>query len=470
MREGLHNPTTGAPCRRTSPSTATTDSLPVVMPDGAFALDRHHRQQFDLRVRRSSDGLAREPRIITAAGERRAPHQLVGDSPDVIELCGAAPPVGQNSFRIVRDPAVVHLDAVFADGFGTLLRRRGFDRSRECRGQAMNRWILAVSSCCRPHRPQPTSPSRRWPRRRATGGPAMPAKAESGRLHGIQPAALGDRLGVVADAVTPTGASWSRQADRTGGRATHRRRAAHVGEPRAQRWRNPAGLPVVHERGNRTLAGPQREWATVPVRLADRVGWSMVAERDARVVAVGGQRLAMLYRRPIAEGDLPAGLYFAGSTDAGVAWDHARTLVAADALGLDRPAFAVRAADDRHLAAYTVDSGAGSRTLLVRTTLDAADWSAAPLAVSAAGDHLDPDLSVLADGSFLLVWARGDGAGGHDLVARRSSDGSTWSPKSPWSKAMARCSIAVRARSRFARPSTCIGHASPAPIRWRRPA
>ncbi len=159
------------------------------------------------------------------------------------------------------------------------------------------------------------------------------------------------------------------------------------------------------------------------------LGWSMVAERDARVVAVGGQRLAMLYRRPIAEGDLPAGLYFAGSTDAGVAWDHARTLVAADALGLDRPAFAVRAADDRHLAAYTVDSGAGSRILLVRTTLDATDWSAAPLAVSAAGDHLDPDLSVLADGSFLLVWARGDGAGGHDLVARRSSDGSTWSPE-----------------------------------------
>ena len=99
------------------------DSLPVVMPDGAFALFWivATGSQFDLRVRRSSDGLAWEPaRIITATPAENdvQPHPLVGDSPGVVELYwGRAAPVGQNNFRIVRDPAVVVLDAVFADGF-----------------------------------------------------------------------------------------------------------------------------------------------------------------------------------------------------------------------------------------------------------------------------------------------------------------------------------------------------------------
>lgn len=99
------------------------DSLPVVMPDGAFALFWivADGNQFDLRVRRSADGITWQPErvISTTPGEDDVqPHPLVGDSPGVVELYwGRAAPVGANTFRIVRDPTVVVLDAIFADGF-----------------------------------------------------------------------------------------------------------------------------------------------------------------------------------------------------------------------------------------------------------------------------------------------------------------------------------------------------------------
>lgn len=100
------------------------DSLPVVMPDGAFALFwiAADGSQFDVRVRRSLDGLLWEPaRIITATPTEDdvQPHPLVGDSASMVELYwGRAAPVGQNNFRIVRDAAVAVMDDVlFADGF-----------------------------------------------------------------------------------------------------------------------------------------------------------------------------------------------------------------------------------------------------------------------------------------------------------------------------------------------------------------
>ena len=100
------------------------DSLPVVMPDDAFALFWIVADggAFDLRVRRSLDGIAWEPaRVITATpGEDDVqPHPLVGDSAVSVELYwGRAAPVGANNFRIVRDGAVAVMDDVlFADGF-----------------------------------------------------------------------------------------------------------------------------------------------------------------------------------------------------------------------------------------------------------------------------------------------------------------------------------------------------------------
>ncbi|HNR91043.1 MAG TPA: sialidase family protein [Dokdonella sp.] len=100
------------------------DSLPVVMPDGAFAVFwiAANGSQFDLRVRRSLDGFAWQPtRVITSTPTEDdvQPHPLVGDSAVMLELYwGRAAPVGQNNFRIVRDAAVAVMDDVlFADGF-----------------------------------------------------------------------------------------------------------------------------------------------------------------------------------------------------------------------------------------------------------------------------------------------------------------------------------------------------------------
>lgn len=99
------------------------DSLPTVMPDGAFVLFWIVASggQFDLRVRRSIDGLNWEPtRIITSSANEDdvQPHPLVGTSANTVELYwGRAAPVGTNNFRIVRNGSVAVTDDVFADGF-----------------------------------------------------------------------------------------------------------------------------------------------------------------------------------------------------------------------------------------------------------------------------------------------------------------------------------------------------------------
>lgn len=99
------------------------DSLPVVMPDGAFALfwARVVGSQFDLMMRRSTDGQNWSPmQAITASSDATdvEPHPLVGDSPGVVELYwGRERPLGSNAYSIVREASVVVLDRVFDDGF-----------------------------------------------------------------------------------------------------------------------------------------------------------------------------------------------------------------------------------------------------------------------------------------------------------------------------------------------------------------
>ncbi len=110
------------------------DSLPVVMPDDAFVLFWIvvSGGRFDIRSRRSVDGLAWEPtRALTTTPEldEVQPHPLVGDSPGVVELyAGRGHLPACDTCVIVRDPAVVVLDAVFADGFDGGIARpiRGF--------------------------------------------------------------------------------------------------------------------------------------------------------------------------------------------------------------------------------------------------------------------------------------------------------------------------------------------------------
>ncbi len=101
------------------------DSLPVVMPDGAFVLFwiRQVGQQFDIAARRSIDGLAWEPTITvtdTPDEDDVEPHPLVGDSSSAVELYWSRDRIADgNDYDVVRKAAVVvgAADELFADGF-----------------------------------------------------------------------------------------------------------------------------------------------------------------------------------------------------------------------------------------------------------------------------------------------------------------------------------------------------------------
>jgi hypothetical protein len=105
------------------------DSLPVVMPDGTFALFwiRANGSQFDIAVRRSADGLSWEQaRVVTASpgADDVEPHPLVGVSASAVDVYwGRAEPAGGLDYDIVQAAGVVIGDAVFADGFDRASRR-----------------------------------------------------------------------------------------------------------------------------------------------------------------------------------------------------------------------------------------------------------------------------------------------------------------------------------------------------------
>ena len=100
------------------------DSLPVVMPDGAFALFwiRASGAHFDLAVRRSLDGATWNDAIAltdTPDEDDVEPHPLVGASPGEVELYwGRDAPAGGLTYDIVREAhAPVVPDLIFGNGF-----------------------------------------------------------------------------------------------------------------------------------------------------------------------------------------------------------------------------------------------------------------------------------------------------------------------------------------------------------------
>jgi BNR repeat protein len=99
------------------------DSLPVVMPDDAFIVFwiRAAGEQFDIAVRRSIDGVDwSTPLTVTDTPDADdvEPHPLVGESSSEVELYwGRDAPVGSFTYDIVREPAVLVNDAIFADTF-----------------------------------------------------------------------------------------------------------------------------------------------------------------------------------------------------------------------------------------------------------------------------------------------------------------------------------------------------------------
>ena len=99
------------------------DSLPVVMPDDAFMLFwiRASGNQFDMAARRSTDGVNWGPTLTitnTPDEDDVEPHPLVGTSSSEVELYwGRDAPAGSFTYDIVREPAVVVNESIFADGF-----------------------------------------------------------------------------------------------------------------------------------------------------------------------------------------------------------------------------------------------------------------------------------------------------------------------------------------------------------------
>ncbi|WP_257385479.1 sialidase family protein [Tahibacter caeni] len=99
------------------------DSLPVLMPDGAFVVFqiRANGSQYDIYSHRSLDGVAFEPRLVqheSADASDVQPHPLVGTSTARVQLYwGREAPPGSGDYDIVRLAAATVADRVFADGF-----------------------------------------------------------------------------------------------------------------------------------------------------------------------------------------------------------------------------------------------------------------------------------------------------------------------------------------------------------------
>ncbi|MET0232754.1 MAG: sialidase family protein [Rhodanobacteraceae bacterium] len=112
-----------APARDFAASGNNHDSLPVVMPDGAFVVFyiRAVAGVFDVAFRRSLDGIAwADPVAVTNTSDATdvEPHPLVGDSAARVELYwGRETPVDSFDYDIVREPAVVVNEVIFADSF-----------------------------------------------------------------------------------------------------------------------------------------------------------------------------------------------------------------------------------------------------------------------------------------------------------------------------------------------------------------
>lgn len=99
------------------------DSLPVLMPDGAFVVFYIHADgsQYDIYSRRSTDATIFEPALpqeISAGASDVEPHPLVGTSAATVALYwGRESPLGSGNYDIVRRGEVVVADGIFAAGF-----------------------------------------------------------------------------------------------------------------------------------------------------------------------------------------------------------------------------------------------------------------------------------------------------------------------------------------------------------------
>ncbi len=146
------------------------------------------------------------------------------------------------------------------------------------------------------------------------------------------------------------------------------------------------------------------------------LGWATGGEINPHVIRHADGTLTMSYQR------LGSGSYVAESSDGGVTWDTARTVIATAS---QLPRIAYRDSDGLYLASYQV--GSSVLSMRVKTTTDVHDWSGAPQDFAVDGNHHDSLPVVMPDGAFALFWIRVAG-NQFDIAVRRSLDGVTWQP------------------------------------------
>ncbi|MBN1483770.1 MAG: PKD domain-containing protein [Chloroflexia bacterium] len=148
------------------------------------------------------------------------------------------------------------------------------------------------------------------------------------------------------------------------------------------------------------------------------LGWATPGEINPSVVRAGAGSLTMAYHR------LSGPSYIARSTDEGVTWDARRTQVSPANAQLPRLAYRER--DGLYLVSYQV--GSSNLDLYAKASYDPYDWDVPQIPVSTDLNTHDSQPIVLADGAFLLIYAK-TFSGYFDLAYRVSCNGLNWLPE-----------------------------------------
>lgn len=155
--------------------------------------------------------------------------------------------------------------------------------------------------------------------------------------------------------------------------------------------------------------------ATYTPHGAIDLGWVSGSPINPHVIRAGDGTLTMTYHL------LGGASYIAQSADGGVTWDPLRTQVSPGNAQLPRIAY--RQSDGVYLLVY--QTGGGTLTLWVKTSIDPYDWSAPERQLTLDGNNHDAFPMVLPDGSFAILWAR-VANGGFQVFSTRSHDGIDW--------------------------------------------
>lgn len=147
------------------------------------------------------------------------------------------------------------------------------------------------------------------------------------------------------------------------------------------------------------------------------LGWPTAGEINPHVIRRADGLLIMTYQR------LGGASYIAVSHDDGETWDSLRTAVSPGNAAL--PRLVVRESDQAHLLVY--QTGSLSVSLWVRQSHDPHVWTDTPRLLTPDGNNHDGLPVVLADGTFVMLWARVLG-GAFQIVSAQSQDGIDWRP------------------------------------------